>query len=266
MNTHSQADRDRLLELLADRALFGLDNEAESELTALQPMHPEIHDQEMDSIVALLDASRPTVAAPAKLPDSLRRKILSTSQSKTATEQPPAEPPISTPVSPAKRPTSSFSRRLILVACTAAATLLAIRGLDALRGSNAPVAEQRDELIKNAPDAVQLAWTEPVVVTGTVSGDVVWSDSKQKGFMTFKGLPINDPKLEQYQLWIFENPTDETPVDGGVFDIVGGNVVVPIDAKIKVENAKMFAVTIEKPGGVVVSKRKRLPLLAKVIN
>jgi len=26
----------------------------------------------------------------------------------------------------------------------------------------------------------------------------------------------------------------------------------------------MFAITIEKPGGVVVSSRKRLPLLAKV--
>ena len=38
MNTPSQADRDRLLELMADRALFGLDNGEQSELANLQPL------------------------------------------------------------------------------------------------------------------------------------------------------------------------------------------------------------------------------------
>ena len=39
---------------------------------------------------------------------------------------------------------------------------------------------------------------------------------------------------------------------------------MPIQAKLHVEEVYMFAITIEKPGGVVVSSRERLPLLAKV--
>jgi hypothetical protein len=54
-------------------------------------------------------------------------------------------------------------------------------------------------------------------------------------------------------------------LDGGVFDIpTTGEVIVPINAKLQVREPFMFAITIEKPGGVVVSSRERLPLLAKV--
>ena len=58
--------------------------------------------------------------------------------------------------------------------------------------------------------------------------------------------------------------TQEHPVDGGVFDIASnGKVIIPIDARISIAKAVMLAITEEKPGGVVVSDRKRLPLLAK---
>jgi hypothetical protein len=52
----------------------------------------------------------------------------------------------------------------------------------------------------------------------------------------------------------------------GVFDIPPGKdeVIVPIAAKLKVARPYMFAITIGKPGGVVVSSRERIPLLAKV--
>lgn len=83
--------------------------------------------------------------------------------------------------------------------------------------------------------------------------------------MTFSGLPVNNPSEEQYQLWIFDAKQDDRyPIDGGVFDVTSPTVVVPIDAKIRVSDPSMFAITIEKPGGVVVSDRSRLPLLAKV--
>ena len=54
--------------------------------------------------------------------------------------------------------------------------------------------------------------------------------------------------------------------DGGVFDVPpgGGDVVVPIRVKLGVTRPKLFAVTVEPPGGVVVSNRERIPLLAKV--
>ena len=79
-------------------------------------------------------------------------------------------------------------------------------------------------------------------------------------------MPVNDQAQRQYQLWIFDRNQDEkTPVDGGVFDITSdGEVIIPIRAKLRVAEAYLFAVTIEKPGGVVVSSRERLPLLASV--
>jgi len=99
-----------------------------------------------------------------------------------------------------------------------------------------------------------------------VSGDIVWSDEKQAGYMRFRGLPVNDAKKETYQLWIFDRTQDKaTPIDGGTFDVSSdGEVVIPINAKLKAEGPAMFAITVEKPGGVVVSKREKVAALAQV--
>lgn len=123
-------------------------------------------------------------------------------------------------------------------------------------------------LAGSEPQLTRVAWaaTEDPAAAGA-SGEVVWSDAQQRGFMVFRGLAANDPAKEQYQLWIFDAERDDRyPVDGGVFDIVAGEeeTVTPIDAKIAVAKAVMFAITVEPPGGVVVSDRSRLPLLAKV--
>lgn len=89
--------------------------------------------------------------------------------------------------------------------------------------------------------------------------------------MLFSELKPNDPSIEQYQLWIFDTDPDQaTPTDGGVFDIsesdigADGKVIVPIKASVPVDRAVQFAVTVEKPGGVYVSKREKIPVLAKV--
>lgn len=94
------------------------------------------------------------------------------------------------------------------------------------------------------------------------AGDVVWSDEMQTGYVRISGLPKNDPSKEQYQLWIVaENQNPKTPVDGGTFDITtDGEVIIPIDAKVKVQNPQAFAITVEKPGGVVVSDKPHIAL------
>jgi hypothetical protein len=97
-----------------------------------------------------------------------------------------------------------------------------------------------------------------------VTGDVVWDPVTQRGFMHFVGLAANDPALRQYQLWIFDGGRDPRyPVDGGVFNMPSnqGEVVIPIHAALPVLSAKAFAVTIEKPGGVVVSGREHVVVL-----
>jgi anti-sigma-K factor RskA len=97
-----------------------------------------------------------------------------------------------------------------------------------------------------------------------VSGDVVWDPVTQRGFIHLAGLAANDPKLRQYQLWIFDGGRDKRyPVDGGVFDVPTNatEVVIPIHAALPVLSAKAFAVTVEKPGGVVVSGREHVVVL-----
>jgi hypothetical protein len=131
--------------------------------------------------------------------------------------------------------------------------------------SIASAADGRAELVKNATDLKTIAWTatkDPAATATT--GDVIWSEAQQRGYMRFVGLAANDPKQFQYQLWIFDkNRDDKFPVDGGVFDVSStGEVIIPITARLRVSDATLFAVTIEKPGGVVVSKRERIVVTA----
>ena len=97
-----------------------------------------------------------------------------------------------------------------------------------------------------------------------VSGDVVWDPVTQKGFLHFVGLASNDATVSQYQVWIFDATRDQRyPIDGGVFDVPANanEVVIPFDAKLNVSKAAAFAITVEKPGGVVVSSRQHVVAL-----
>lgn len=123
--------------------------------------------------------------------------------------------------------------------------------------------EARAALVASGAPVLSWAATKDPAAKGA-KGDVVWSDRDQRGFMRMQGLAKNDPAKFQYQLWIFDAERDDKfPVDGGVFDVTGDEVVVPVDARLGVGKAVLFAVTVEKPGGVVVSKRERIVLTAK---
>jgi len=130
----------------------------------------------------------------------------------------------------------------------------------------ASAAEQRAALLARSESMkLDMSATKDPAAAG-VSGDVVWDPLTQQGFLRFVGLPQNDPKVHQYQLWIFDATRDQRyPVDGGVFDIPGNasEVVIPIRARLPVRTAKAFAVTLEKPGGVVVSAREHILVLAQ---
>lgn len=145
-----------------------------------------------------------------------------------------------------------------------------VRRDDVPSASAVAPAKLRLRLLADDPNAVTVAWKagqDPAVAAaGSDLGDVVWSPGRQQGFMRIRGLAVNDPAVEQYQLWIFDAERNaDYPVDGGVFDVgADGEVVVPIDPRLPVGKATLFAVTVEKPGGVVVSTRERLPLLAQV--
>lgn len=128
------------------------------------------------------------------------------------------------------------------------------------------IAEQRDEFVRTAPDVISAMFAPGNMKELQVAGDVVWSDEKQQGFVRLRGLPQNDTASTSYQLWIFDKTQDAaTPIDGGVFNISStGEVIVPIHASLHAVKPQMFAVTVEKAGGVMVSKRERIAALAKV--
>jgi hypothetical protein len=117
------------------------------------------------------------------------------------------------------------------------------------------VQAQRAALVREAPDVVTAPWgpsTEPAYENAR--GDVVWSDARQEGYLRISGLPVNERTKAQYQLWVVDASRDTYPVDGGVFDITSnGELVIPVHAKLRVNRPAAFAVTLEQPGGVVVS-------------
>jgi hypothetical protein len=199
------------------------------------------------------------------MPESLRRAVSNTGRaivSEVATRR------IADVVEVAPPQSGRVRERLAWIACLAA-SLLAVffwqrSPGDSDRDSGSPLT--RDSLIASATDLIQTKWSEGTTpLKNDVTGDIVWSDSQQRGFMRFVGMPANDPKVWQYQLWILDPSRDSDPIDGGVFDITTGEEsIVAIQAKLPVNQPIGFAVTIEKPGGVVVSDQKRMPLLAFV--
>ena len=145
---------------------------------------------------------------------------------------------------------------------TAAALVLVLFATSLIDLDTTPTFEaSREELLADSSGTVLLSWATPEDPEfAQVRGDVVWNDERQEGYMLLTGMPVNDPATSQYQLWVVDPDRDGNPVDGGVFDIPHGasTVVIPIDAKLAVDDPVLFAITREQPGGVVVSKE---PLL-----
>ncbi|MCY4476901.1 MAG: anti-sigma factor [Gammaproteobacteria bacterium] len=118
--------------------------------------------------------------------------------------------------------------------------------------------------VQAAPDLVNLSWRSEITGYEQVRGEIVWSDTLQAGEMRFAGLPPNDPEVQQYQLWIVDPDRYEHPVDGGVFDaLADGDIVIPVNAKLNVDQPVAFAVTLEQRGGVVVSQGPLLLVAAE---
>jgi anti-sigma-K factor RskA len=132
--------------------------------------------------------------------------------------------------------------------------------------AHTPAEERAALLAKSDSLKITLGATKEPSAAG-MTGDVVWDPVMQRGFLHFAGLAANDPAVHQYQIWIFDSGRDKRyPVDGGVFDVPANasEVVIPIRAALMVLKPAAFAVTVEKPGGVVVSGREHVIALGAV--
>lgn len=244
----------RIEELALDRALVGLSSADELELEGLQAAAGATLATEYELAAAAIDRALapPDVALPAEL----HARLIASAAKWCASAS--HAPVLRTPVreARARRMLPAWSGWLV----AAAAAVLAL-SLWLGRGGASDPARLRNDLLARAA-TLKRDWSEPGTPTGA-TGDVLWSQELQQGVMRIAGLARNDPTVEQYQLWIFDE-AQEHPIDGGVFDVVGGEVLIPIDAKLRIAQPKLFAITREKPGGVVVSDQKRIVLVAPI--
>lgn len=244
-------DDERRQDLLAKRATEGLTDDEARELESLSASAGDSPDDTFDRIVAELSAA----ARPAhRMPDAVRARILSSV--------------------PRARPARFGGRSGWWAA--AACLVLAVAGWwprlvssPGVEPAARTLAQARDELLAR-PGVVQVslapAAAEPA--TTPLTGDVVFDPVSQRGYLRFRGIPANDPRLAQYQLWIADSSRSRPePVDGGVFDVTQdantGDVLIPFEAKLRVGTAAAFVVTLEHAGGVVVSRQERVLALGR---
>lgn len=243
-----------LVDLLVEQATAGLDPAAAAELEQRLLAYPGIGADAFAPAVAALALTTRRGAEP--LPEALRARLLEQGARAIPTR---IVPP--TRLAPPARPLAWFA--------AAAAIVLAIAGWYP-RLAAPPAARPdalRAALLFARPGLLRAQFTPTADPGGQgASGDVVWDPATQTGYLRLRRLAGNDPRQSQYQLWIFDAGRDDRyPVDGGVFDIPAGSaeVVVPIHARLAVGRPALFAVTIERPGGVVVSGREHIVVVAK---
>lgn len=279
--------RDYCDDLLVKDAIYGLRPTETQELDQLLEKLQLPQEERFEAPVAALDAGFAAIEKAGDqidLPHSLRSRILTEAPQYVgydfdARDHEEFEPPQSRKVVESHRAKPkrwNWSTREKLLGLVAVASLsfamLSVTGVLDSKNSDEPALKtqislaQEMQILAASEGTQRLPWSNPTndaAVEG-LGGEVVWNDAEQKGYMVLEGLAVNDPKTQQYQLWIFDKArSDDLPVDGGVFDVTeSGQVIVPIDNKLSITEAKAFAVTIEAPGGVVQSKRERLPLLA----
>lgn len=266
----------RLAELLAQRAIDGLTGSETTELDRLLAKYPGADEHVLDNTAsALLLAS---TLQPEPLPASLMLRL--EKHAECFSNEAIVEP---TPAAKRARDRRSMGTNTAWFAL-AASVLIAVVGwwprLQSSSGGEAvvqqPIAQTVSEPVEPTPQelrtallshaaAIQRNW-QPTDKALIITGDIVWDNVTQAGYMRFAGLPANDPQQEQYQLWIFDAARgDKYPVDGGVFDVpADGEVLVPVSAKLPIGQPVLFAVTREKAGGVVVSSRENIVVTAKV--
>lgn len=292
MSVRSLPNDERLLDLLALRAAEGLDPADEAAVSVWDDL--EIFDEaaavlalgllgplESDPMPAGLRARLENLAEQVAAPATQSRNtgtVSDPSQSAPLrlTPSPSAERPVTIPS--ASHPRSGLVTSLGWLAAAACLAFAVVVWSGPGGRASVLTPEQQLLALESRPGVVKTDWLglddaglaeAPHSHDRNLVGRVVWDPATNEGCMVFEGLAGNDPTAFQYQLWIFDadRPTghlpqfgegilSQRPVDGGVFDIpANGRVVVPIRAKLSVGQAKIFAVTVEPPGGVVVSDR-----------
>jgi hypothetical protein len=246
----------RFDELCAGRALGDLTMDEERELAGLCKQLGLAPDADLDLLAAAIDAGAWQDSTDA-LPEHLSRRL-------HAWAEQAAETPTANVVHP-QVPAWRIIARNPVSGWLAAAAMLVFAMWITRENPPLPPAQAETRLRAEATDLIERKFSG-LGDFKQAAGSVIWSDRLQQGYMNLSGIPSNDPKQAQYQLWIVDPARDpDSPVDGGVFDIPndGSPVVIPIAAKLALSKPQAFVITLEQPGGVVKSKQEKPVALAK---
>lgn len=188
-------------------------------------------DAELRAFVDQLDRAAAAIAhrAPERpLPTDLRARILAQAPSKKIV---------------------AFPRRVAwlpwtIAACLAIACVYLAADRSGLKNRIARL-QQRDVLAQ-----VQIAsLTSKLKSAPDANAVVVWDEKKQRGILKVTELPRNEEDRD-YQIWMVD-PNYKNPVDAGVFHVSNGKSLrVPFQPSSPVREAKAFAISLERKGGV----------------
>lgn len=269
---------EELFDLLADRATAGLDDAETERLESLLREHSWVREDCLDEVAASLSIGFAEADVQAEeVPEDVMSRItrgvhatIDSGQSESEATETDAvlgriEPPA---------PTGAIGWLGWVAAAAAIGVALVIaRPVEiATPASEAELVTWIDE----HPEAIRWDWAPGLVEPDEdATGMVTFDPASQEGYMLIKGLEPNDPRFQQYQLWIWdqerepdpENPSpladNVHPVDGGVFNVNSeGEAVIPIKASLVIDQPYLFAVTVERPGGVAKSDKSRVPIIA----
>ena len=240
-----------IVELLVLRATEGLGAEQEARLRALLDEHDlaDVSDYDLSAAAAANAFGLQHAQTYEDAPDDLKARLLDDAETffgKAASNV------VELPAAPVRDKGWSWG----WAAAAALALALVFTNYPDTDSDGIDFTQARDELLADTA-SIRVPWATPEdPAYSDVVGDVVWNDETQEGYMLLTGMPVNDPAVSQYQLWVVDPDRDSNPVDGGVFDIPAGQqtVVIPINAKLAVDDPVVFAITREQPGGVVVSE------------
>jgi hypothetical protein len=247
---------DATVDLLVKQVVEGLSPAEQRALDAWGSVAGR-YNQDFERAAAALSLAAP-IDAP--LPPALRTRLEQRAAEYVAALAPAVERP------PAARGVRGSARAGWGWLAAAACLVLAVLGwMRAPTPPTSPTPQAEWAELAAKPDTVKvaLAATQDPAAAG-VTGNVVWDPATQTGFVRFVGLTPNDPTLHQYQLWVFDAERDARyPVDGGVFNVPANasEIIIPIHAALTIHKPAAFAVTVEKPGGVVVSARDHVVAL-----
>jgi hypothetical protein len=159
---------------------------------------------------------------------------------------------------------SALARWATYVSAIAALSMLVVAVWLYMHRDDPPDADAVLEQLEAGDDTLE--WTfraeQDEAVGEGAQGRVLWSPELQQGELVVQGLVANEASESQYQVWIVDAQREGPPVPGPVFDVEDDEVQVVLDVALVIGEPSAFLITVERPGGVVVSKQDRVVMVA----